>query len=215
MNNINKNEEIDLKEIFILLFNRKYLILIFTLVFFLYGFFYIRNSLHIFEVSIETQPVSGVSAIQQESGLLGLLSSSSNRQSDSIGEFMKLFKSHIVAKKLYENDIFKSTVFGDQFNLETKSWNDIPSDFKPYKVRNFFRRLLNYPEKLVAHPDVASVRGILSSIEVVQENSSLGFTFIYKTHKPKIGVYILKNAIEITDMVLKERTLNSLWLLGF
>ena len=125
MNNINKNEEIDLKEIFILLFNRKYLILIFTLVF----FFMVSSTLeivHIFEVSIETQPVSGVSAIQQESGLLGLLSNSSNRQSDSIGEFMKLFKSHIVAKKLYENDIFKSTVFGDQFNLETKSWNDIP-----------------------------------------------------------------------------------------
>ena len=110
------------------LFNRKYLILIFTLAFFLYGFFDIRNSLHIFEVSIETQPVSGVSARKQENGLLGLLGGSNNSESDSIREYMKLFKSHIVAKKLYENDNFKSTVFENQFNLETKSWNEIPSE---------------------------------------------------------------------------------------
>ena len=60
----------------------------------------------------------------------------------------------------------------------------------------------------MTHPNITSVRGILSSIEAVQEKSSLGYTFIYRTHKPKIGVYILKNAIDMTDTVLKERTLN-------
>ena len=204
------NDEIDLSELFLVLWRGKYIIFVISLLAVLLSSIYLRGSERKYSVQVVLKPVVAEATGPNLSGFSGLaslagISLPSSSSSDFI-TYQKLIFSEEVAARVFTNKELVLKLFGGEWISDTQSFQ-APLRGKISKLKQKVKLLLTGAEKgKYIPPNPKRLSMLMASTFSISTDKSTGFISVStETGDPDVMVELISNVSQETDKLLKER----------
>jgi hypothetical protein len=207
------NDEIDLGEIFSVLWCNKLNIFLFAFLFIMLGSLYLHNAERKYTVEYNLKPVGETKNNPALSGLGGFASiagiqlpTSSNNDFDI---FKKLITSSEVSEIIYGNKKIIKDIFRSEWDETSKGYSR-PSKNQiqalVYDIKNFLKgdKLVNY-----IPPDPRRLAIFISKNIKINVDKTTGFLkFTSETSRPELILSLIIEATNASDKIMRQRYIN-------
>ena len=213
MNTISE-DEIDLRELFGVLWRGKFLIIFCVVAAIALAALYLRAAERTYTVRYVFSPVASENAGPNLGGLGGLASLAGvSLPSSSSGDFLTfkfLLKSEEVAAEILEDKTLAQAIFASEWDTKNQTYRKPPDgQYTPY-IRAIKKLLTGQDAKDYTPPNAARLSAWLSGAFSSSEERDTGFlTLSAETAEPHLMIRVMAKATEETDRLLKERYISS------
>jgi LPS O-antigen subunit length determinant protein (WzzB/FepE family) len=206
----NYDDEIDLKELFFLIWNAKILIICATILSFSYGVYYLQNAEQEYSATIklkkvnETNSATLMGEYAQIAFFLGKeLKPSSTLDFDT---FLNLLTSQEVAERIYQNTELVKELFRGEIDKETNSYIQSPPNYVSWLKKKIKFFITGQNIKPYMPPNSRRVMLLLKTAFSVSVDTKTGFLILSgETSRPDTVIDLMENAIKISDNLVRER----------
>ena len=213
MNTISE-DEIDLRELFGVLWRGKFVIILCVVAAITLAALYLRSAERKYTVRFVFAPVATENAGPNLGGLGGLASLAGvSLPSSSSGDFLTfkfLLKSEEVAAQILKDETLAQAIFTSEWDTNSRTYRKPPDgQYTPY-IRTVKKLLTGQDAKDYIPPNAARLSDWLSKAFSSSEDRDTGFlTLSAETPKPDLMIRVMAKATEQTDRLLKERYIAS------
>ena len=210
---INNDDEIDLKELFLTLWHGKIYILFFTALFLFFASMYLQDAQRKYLVEYKLKPVGDSLQRNSLTGLSGFASLAGIQlPSKSMNDFIifkELISSVDVSKIIFENKVLIQEIFAGEWNQSQNSFSE-PSKSKTRSHISELKRLLTGNNKVNYNPPNAKrLSDYISQNIKIKEDKKTGFlTITAKSSKPDMLLSLIVAASETSDKIMRQRYIN-------
>jgi capsular polysaccharide biosynthesis protein len=204
------NDEIDLRELFLVLWRGKHIVFLVTILAIVCASFYLRSAERKYSVQMVLKPVVAEASGPNLSGFSGLASLAGISLPSSSGSdfttYQKLIFSEEVAEKIFTNKELVEKLFRSEWSSDTQSFGaPLIGNFGKLKQR--VKSLLTGVEKgKYIPPNPKRLSMLIEYTFNISEDSGTGFiTISTETSKPDTLLELILHASQETDKLLKER----------
>ena len=213
MNTVSE-DEIDLRELFGVLWRGKFLIMLCVVAAIALAALHLRSAERKYTVRFVFAPVATENAGPNLGGLGGLASLAGvSLPSSSSGDFLTfkfLLKSEEVAAQILEDETLAQAIFASEWDTQSQTYRKPPDGpYTPY-IRTVKKLLTGQDAKKYIPPNAARLSDWLSKAFSSADDRDTGFlTLSAETPKPHLMIRVMAKATEQTDRLLKERYIAS------
>jgi len=208
--NIELNEEIDLKELFLKLWRGKIYIILVPLIFIFFASLYLQSAQRKYTVEYNLKPVvesknsSGISGLSGFASIAGIqLPTSSN---NDFNIFKKLIPSVEVSEIIFENNAIINDVFRSEWNETLKSYSRPPKSRYQTLVSDAKKFLTGNIELNYMPPNPRRLSIIIKNNIQISEDKETGFLkFTSETPNPDLMLSIIIEATKASDKIMRQR----------
>jgi LPS O-antigen subunit length determinant protein (WzzB/FepE family) len=211
--NIEVNEEIDLRDLFLTLWHGKIYIILFSIVSIFLASLYLQSAVRKYSVEYNLKPVAEVKNKSNIGGLGGLASFAgidvTNGSNDDFNIFKKLITSVEVSEIIFEN----KKIIKDLFSSE---WNDSVNNYlKPQKSKaqtlksNVINLLTGNKEVNYEPPNPKRLATFINgSVQIGQEKETGFLKLTSETSQPELILSLIIEATNASDKIMRQRYIN-------
>ena len=206
--------DVDIAEILRLLWVKKFLIITVIVACLLTASLYLHSATYQYTAQLKLTPTesSAGSGLTSRLGALGGLASVAGINLNS-GEALSPFQLYVesissleVAQELLTDQTIVTTLFKDEWNSNTSSWQDPSGSLKA--VVNVIKAMIGAPIYPWRAPDAQRLQEYIEANVVIEENSKKAIvTISYQHPDPKFATHLLSAIDTATDRVLRQKTL--------
>ena len=210
---INKDDEIDLKDIFMTFWHAKVFILIFSCASMFFASMYLQDAERLHLVEHKLKPVGDTQKNNSFSGLNGFASLAGIELPSNSTNDLKIFKELIfsveVSEIIIKNNKLIKKIYDSEWNPLLNSFSQ-PSKSKYRIYIDFFKKTLTGSNEVNYIPPNARRLAIyISKNIIISEDKNTGFlTLKAKTSKPDLLSSLISEAIEASDQIMRQRYIN-------
>ena len=204
------NDEIALRELFLILWRGKYVIFLISLLAIVFSSIHLRNSERTYSVEAVFKSVAEGDGGPNLSGFSGLASFAGISLPTSSGSdfmtYQKLIFSEEVAEKVFTNRELVQKIFQGEWNSDTKSFV-APVSGRVGNLKQLVKSVLTGVEKRkYIAPNPKRLSMLLAGILNISIDKSTGFILISaETSNPDLALELISKVTQETDNLLKER----------
>ena len=207
----NKNDEIDLRELFLILWRGKLYIFFFSFLFAFFASMYLQGAERLYLVEYKLKPV-GQTQQKAFAGLGGFASLAGIQlPSNSTTDFMifkELINSVEVSKIIMNNKSIIKKIYSNEWNESSKSFSE-PSKNKLATYIGFLKKIISGNKVNYIPPNGRRLAMYISKNISIKEDKKTGFlTLEAKTAKPKMLSLLISEVIETSDQIMRQRYIN-------
>lgn len=212
MNNqqIKKDDEIDLKDLFFTLWNGKIYIIVVLLISVLIASFYLQNAERKYTVEYNLKPMGETKNSPNLSGLGGFASlagiqlpTSSNNDFDI---FKELITSTEVSRIIFENKKIVRDIFKSEWDETLNNYSRPPKSKMQILVGDAKKLLTGSIEVNYMPPDARRLANFINTTIQIDKNKENGFLkFTSETSKPELILSLIIEATKASDKIMRQR----------
>ena len=206
------DDEIDLRELFLVLWRGKYIVFLAAILAIVCASFYLRSAERKYSVQMVLKSVVAKTSGPNLSGFSGLASLAGiSLPSSSVSDFttyQKLIFSEEVAEKIFTNKELVEKLFRGEWRSDTQSF-EAPLIGNIGKLTKRVKLLLTGAEKekyIPPNPKRLSML-MVSRFSISEDHGSSFITILTETSEPDVMLELISNASQETDKLLRERFL--------
>ena len=203
-------DEIDLKELFLAVWQGKYIVFLVTIIAIVCASYHLRNSEKKYSVQMVLKPVVAESIGSNLSGFSGLASLAGISLPSSSGSdfatYQKLIFSEEVAARIFTNNRLVVKLFENEWSSDTQTF-EAPLGGRISKFKQIVKLILiGTGKRKYLPPSPKRLLILMGETFSISKDMSTGFiTISTETSKPDVMVELISNATQETDDLLKER----------
>lgn len=209
-NQTNYDDEIDLKELFLIIWNGKLLISLVVIICLMCSIFYLRGEEQKHSVTIVYKQVSEAGSTKSFGNLGGLASlagvslpSSSNSDFDA---FIHLMTSEEVAEIIYQNTKLMKKIYIGEFDEVSNVFKVPTSSFLGSLKKNIKSFMTGTDIEVYRPPGSRRLTLTLKNSFTTSVDKNTGFLILSaNTSRPDTLIELMENAISVSDILLKNR----------
>lgn len=203
------DDEIDLKELFLHLWEGKFLITLCAVVSISLGYFYLHNATRLYTMQALVMPVESDSKVPNLGGLSNLAGlagiSIPTGSSGDFKAFEKLLYSEELAQRLLDKTTLAKVIFHDEWDEEKSGWQEPKKGALGLLLGQVKRSLTGSEVMAYRAPDAARLADYFDDELKVSSDRDSGYLTISIDHEdPKVGMDLIKWLIAETDGILRE-----------
>jgi hypothetical protein len=208
--NINKYDEIDLKDLFFILWKGKFYLILVPIICAIFASFHLQSAERKYTVKYNLKPVGETKNNSSISGLGGLASITgiqlpTNTNNDFV-IFKELITSAEVSEIIFENEKIIIDIFRSEWDEALNSFSSPPKS----KTQNFVsdvKRLITGDIKLdYIPPNPRRLAAFINNNIQIGEDIETGFLeFASETSKPKLMLSLMISASNASDKIMRQR----------
>lgn len=213
MNNNHKiyhNDEINLKELFSVLYYNKLYILFFSFLFFFLASIYLQSAekrytvVHKLKPVIETQQRNSLSGLGGFAALSGINLPSKNSNDFTI--FKELILSVEVAERVFENKELIKNIYSNEWNESLNSFSGPQKNKTMVHIDKFIKTLTGNNDLIYKPPNAKRLSSYISEKIQITEDKDTGYlTIKAETSKPEVLLSLIVKLSELSDKVMRQR----------
>jgi hypothetical protein len=208
--NIELNEEIDLKKLFLKLWRGKIYIILVSFIFIFFASLYLQSAQRKYTVEYNLKPVvetknrSAISGLSGFASIAGIqLPTSSN---NDFNIFKKLILSVEVSEIIFENNAIINDVFRSEWNETLKNYSRPPKNRYQSLVSDAKKLLTGNIELNYMPPNPRRLSIIIKNNIQISEDKETGFLkFTSETPNPDLMLSIIIEATKASDKIMRQR----------
>ena len=203
------DDEIDLKELFLHLWEGKFLIALCAVVSISLGSFYLHNATRLYTMQALVMPVESDSKVPNLGGLSNLAGlagiSIPTGSSGDFKAFEKLLYSEELAQRLLDKTTLAKVIFHNEWDEEKSGWQEPQKGALGLLLGQAKRSLTGSEVMAYRAPDAARLADYFDEELKVSSDRDSGYLTISIDHEdPKVGMDLIKWLIAETDGILRE-----------
>ena len=213
-NLVENGNEIDLRELFLVLWRGKYVIFLISVMALVLASIHLRGAVRTYSVQAVFKPVLETSGSPNLNGFSGLASLAgvslpTSNSSDFI-TYQKLLFSEEVAERVFTNHDLIRKLFQGEWNTNSGSF-EAPLIGKIDEWKQLVKSTLTGMEKKKYIPPNPKRLSMLAAgmLKISVDSSTGFFSIISETSRPEIAVELILDVSQETENLLKERFLSS------
>lgn len=215
MNNhqINKDDEIDLKELSLKLWYSKIFILFFSFLFMFFASVYLQYAERKYLVEYKLKPVGEAQPKNAFSGLGGFASLAGIQLPTNSTNDFKIFKELIysveVSEIIFNNKNLIKKIYHDEWNSSLNSFSE-PLKNKISMYLGVVKKILTGSNKVnYISPDARRLAVYISKNILINDDKDTGFiTIKAETSKPDMLSSLISEVIDTSDQIMRQRYIN-------
>lgn len=212
MNNqqINKNYEIDLKELILVLWRAKVYLLFFSVTAVFFASIYLQGAERVYLVKYKLKPVGETEQKNSFSGLGGFASLAGVQLPSSSTNDFKIFKELVssveVSRIIFENKELIETIYESEWNSSLNDFSEpSKSKFRAY-ISGLKNTLTGNNEINYIAPNARRLAIYISDNVLINEDNITGFlTLTAETSRPDMLLSLISEVIKTTDQIMRQR----------
>lgn len=203
------DDEIDLKELFLHLWEGKFLIALCAVVSISLGSLYLHNATRLYTMQALVMPVESDSKVPNLGGLSNLAGlagiSIPTGSSGDFKAFEKLLYSEELAQRLLDKTTLAKVIFHNEWDEEKSGWQEPQKGALGLLLGQAKRSLTGSGVMAYRAPDAARLADYFDEELKVSSDRDSGYLTISIDHEdPKVGMDLIKWLIAETDGILRE-----------
>jgi uncharacterized protein involved in exopolysaccharide biosynthesis len=206
------NNEIDFKELFLIIWKGKLTILLMIITCVFYGIYYIQNSGQKYSVSIiykqviPSGEIKGFGKLGGLASIAGLSLPASSSSSLDFDSFIHLMTSEEVAEKIFKNEELTKKLFLAEFDEASNTFRMPEVGFLGSLKRKIKPIITGRENEPYRPPDPQRLSLKLKQDFSISVDLKTGFLVLTaETGNPKIVIELMKNAVMHADILVKNR----------
>jgi LPS O-antigen subunit length determinant protein (WzzB/FepE family) len=211
--NIEVNDEIDLKDLFLTLWHGKIYIVLFSIVSIFFASFYLQSAERKYTIEYNLKPVGETKNSPPFSGLGGFASLAGIQLPTSSNNDFNIFKELITSAEVSEIIFDNKKIIKDIFSSE---WNDSVNNYlKPQKSKaqtlksNVKKLLTGNKEVNYVPPNPRRLANFINDNVQINEEKETGFLkFRSETSEPELILSLIIEATKASDKIMRQRYIN-------
>ena len=215
MNNltVNNDNEIKLKEIFLMFWKRKGYIIFFSVLSFIFASIHLQDAERLYLVKYDLKPVRDSQQKNSYSGLGGIASLAgiqlpSNSSSD-FEIFKQLMSTVEVSEKILENKELIKNIYENEWDSSLNSFSEPPKSKARVYISDLKNIITGNDEVRYIPPNAKRLANYISENILMKEDKDTGFLALTaKTSKPDMLLSLMSIVIETSDQIMRQRYIN-------
>lgn len=207
-NLINEHNNLNLVDIFLLLWRKKFIICLISLIFIILAILNIRFTDYIYEVSIDVKPVQMGAQSPNIDGLRSAILNMGGNQTSANVEFSlykSLLTSYALSDYLANNTDILKDVFSHEWDQSKSAWI-VRKDNTLSKIKKYIKSIIGLPILPPQKPDGERLYKFLSeSIKIYSSKKEPLTKIVIETSNPLQGQRILELVHLSADSYLREK----------
>ena len=209
-NEIHQNNEIDIKDLFLKLWQAKIYILFFPFLSIFLASVYLHHAERKYMVEYKLKPVGETKKSQSLSGLGGLASIAGiqlpTNSSKDFTIFKELISSSEVSEIIFENKKIIRDVFGSEWDEALNNYSRPPKSKIQIYVSDVKKLLTGNIDVNYMPPNPMRLAIFISQNIQIDEDKDTGFLkFTSETSKPELMLSLMIEATEASDKIMRQR----------
>ena len=212
-NQINNEDEIDLKKLSSTLWHGKVYILFFSLFSVLFASIYLHYTDRLYLVEYKLKPVGESEQKNTLSGLGGIASLAGIQLPTNSTNDFKIFKELItsveVSEKILKNKKLIKRIYSNEWNTSLNRFSEPSKSKLKVNIDILKRRLTGGKVVNYTPPNARRLAMYIAKNIYINEVKDTGFlTIKAETSKPRMLLSLISEAIEISDQIIRQRYIN-------
>jgi hypothetical protein len=208
--NIELNDGIDLKDLFLLLWRGKLFILLVAFVCIFFASLHVRSEERKYTVEYNLKPVSEIKSSPQISGLGGFASLAGIQLPTNSGNDFNIFKELITAPEvseiIFENKKIIREIFGSEWDETLNNYSRPPKSKIQIFVSDAKKLLTGNIDVNYMPPNPRRLAIFINGNIQIGEDKETGFLkFTSETSKPELMLSLIIEATKASDKIMRQR----------
>jgi LPS O-antigen subunit length determinant protein (WzzB/FepE family) len=205
------NDEVNIKEVFILLWNGKFLILFCVVLAIILASIHLRGAERKYSITYKLKPVlsiqnsnPGLSSLSKVASFAGMDIPRENNLEILI--YKELFTSIEVSERLFSNQKMVKRLYSNEWNAERNKYLEpVKSPLQKF-IQNVKSIITGSKKMIYEAPTPKRFSALLKSVISINEDKDTGFLIIKSHHsRPELILSLIIAAAETTDQIMRER----------
>lgn len=212
MNNqqIDNNDEIDLKNLFLTLWRGKIYIILLSITSVFLASLYLQSAERKYTVEYNLKPVGETSNSQPYSGLGGFASIAGiqlpTKSNNDFNMFKEIITSVEVSEIIFDNKKIIKDIFSSEWNESDNNYSSLPKSKIQILVSNVKKLLTGDNKVNYMPPNPRRLAMFINNNIQINEDKETGFLrFTSETSKPEMMLSIILKATEAADKIMRQR----------